>query len=95
MIGVAAELWQSTADISAGHQGPATPNRCSGLHTKPQLYGTLQDELEQRALMGHLFLRQWYTHLYTLMYQRRRKYRGLEHGLQQTGFKLRVSPGEV
>lgn len=57
VIGLAAEFWTSAADTSGGHHGPATPNRRSGLHTEPQLYGPLLNKLKQRTLMGHLFLK--------------------------------------
>lgn len=57
VIVVAADLYTSAATISAGHQQPATTNSCRHLHTEPQLYGPLQNVLEQRALKGHLFVR--------------------------------------
>lgn len=57
VVVVAADLCTSTANTSAGHQEPATTNRCSHLHTEPQLYGPLQNVLEQRALKGHPFQR--------------------------------------
>lgn len=56
MIGVAVELWTSVPDTSAGRHGPATPDRRSGLHTEPQLYGPFLDKLKQRTRMGHRFL---------------------------------------
>ena len=87
MIGVAAELWtQQQIQVQAPSTSHAS--RCSGLHTKPWLYRTPQDELEQRTPARPPFPR-LVAHIRPDLPEEKKARR------TSTDCKLRVSSGNV